>query len=344
MPASPLSPAVARALPRLRARYRAARPFPHAVLDGFLRPRFCAALLREFPPYDPTASRNAFGQDGKACREDLRTLGPAFRRFDDLAASAGFRRSLERLTGISGLRHDPYHFGGGAQENRTGMRLWPHVDFDRHPVTGWHRRLNLLLYLNPDWVPARGGELRLHSGPRVAPSRSMAPLFNRGVVFTTSRRSWHSVAPVLGPAGTSRRSVSVYYYTAEAPRGRAAPHTTLWVYPGLPPRARTGATLDDETLARINEALSVRDLELASARSDSPGRAWKSPLPARLRVGRVLSRADARWLRRALAERQTRLERARRARGGRKSRARELLLEAAAAAVARRAGRRGPNS
>lgn len=38
--------------------------------------------------------------------------------------------------------------GGGMHQSGQGAHLDTHVDFDRHPDTGWRRAVNFLVYLN----------------------------------------------------------------------------------------------------------------------------------------------------------------------------------------------------
>ena len=57
------------------------------------------------------------------------------------------------------------------------------------------------------------------------------PLFNRTVIFSTTDTSFHGHPhPLTSPAGTSRKSVSLYYYTAGRPEAeRSAPHDTIFI-------------------------------------------------------------------------------------------------------------------
>ena len=157
---------------------------------------------------------------------------------------------LGRITGIDDLRYDPMYFGGGTHENRDGQALDLHIDFNYHPLTGWHRRLNLIVYLNPEWEPSWGGALALHRDPYDPAADSavqILPLFNRGVVFETTERSWHGFDRItLPPGGTtgSRRSVAFYFYTEARPDAETAPtHSTIYVDRDLPGHLVPGHTL-----------------------------------------------------------------------------------------------------
>lgn len=256
----------------LAAEFASAAPFRHVLIDEFLEPSFCRELLKEFPPYDAARFRNEHGHPGKAHREDLPALGPAFARLDALFRSQGFLDYMSELTGIPGLRFDPEYFGGGTHENLDGMELDPHVDFTLHPHSGLNRRVNLLLYLNPEWDPAWGGALELHVNPwRPAGEdrvQCVAPAFNRLVVFETSDRSWHGFQRIQLPAERktlSRRSVALYLYTADDPRGILSIPSDLTVFVDrpLPERLRRpGHVLTQEDILQLEHLLRRRDWKL----------------------------------------------------------------------------------
>jgi hypothetical protein len=62
---------------------------------------------------------------------------------------------------------------------------------------------------------------------------TIAPRFNRTVVFSTTDTSFHGHPhPLASPAGVTRKSVSLYYYTAGRPESeRSAPHNTIFPKP-----------------------------------------------------------------------------------------------------------------
>ncbi len=55
------------------------------------------------------------------------------------------------MTGIKGLISDPTYNGGGLHEIATGGNLGVHVDFRILDALRLQRRMNLLIYLNPNW-------------------------------------------------------------------------------------------------------------------------------------------------------------------------------------------------
>ncbi len=242
----------------IRARFLSARPFRHVVIEDFFAPATLDALLAQFPPFDTRRALNEAGQvGGKAVVERIRAIGPAYAALDDLIQSREFLELVSRWTGIPDLRYDPHYFGGGTHENRHGQDLDAHVDFNRHPIERWHRRLNLIVYLNADWQASWGGNLELHSDPRAADDQitRIVPALNRCVIFETNEISWHGFSRIdLPPAeqARSRKSIALYFYTDTRPAEELADtHSTIYVDQPLPEQLVPGHTLspvDVETL------------------------------------------------------------------------------------------------
>ncbi len=75
-------------------RFVAAKPFRHVVIDNFLEPDFCAALLQQFPSFDEKGAINENGEiGGKSTQERVRALGKEFCRLDDAGAERGFSQA-----------------------------------------------------------------------------------------------------------------------------------------------------------------------------------------------------------------------------------------------------------
>ena len=240
----------------------AAKPFRHVVIDDFFEQEFCAQILSDFPDFRDEAAKNEMGGVGnKAVNEVVRDLGPVFCRLDDYIQSSEFLELIGTISGIQGLKYDPYYVGGGTHENRSGQELDPHVDFNYHPHTNWHRRLNLIVYLNPEWSEDWGGSIELHSNPwdpQANEVTTVLPLVNRAVLFETNEHSWHGFKAVnKDPNGgrRSRRSFAIYLYTEDMPRDEAAPpHGTKYVQRPLPDHLQPGHRLtvqDHQQLTRL---------------------------------------------------------------------------------------------
>ena len=255
----------------LADKFTQAEPFRHIVIDDFLIDDCCQRLINEFPDFDEKLAINEDGLVGaKAVREQIRVIGPAFCALDDLSKSASFMGLISAITSIPELQHDPYYFGGGTHENRDGQSLDAHVDFNYHPVTRQHRRLNLIVYLNPDWEDCWGGSLQFHRDPYLPPSQDdiklVTPKANRCVIFETTECSWHGFKRIRLPESkkqVSRKSFALYYYTDTRPPAETGPeHSTIYVPEHLPEWYTAGMTLEAEELHHIRNLVTSRNQHL----------------------------------------------------------------------------------
>ncbi|HEX6545079.1 MAG TPA: 2OG-Fe(II) oxygenase [Bryobacteraceae bacterium] len=263
-----IRPSLIEEAPEWEKRFRNAQPFRHFVIDNFLTPEFCDQLRRDFPVFDAKQALNEFGEvGGKAVVEKLPNISASYKKFDELIQSRQFLGLIGKMTGIPDLLYDPQYFGGGTHENRSGQDLDIHIDFNYHPVTRTHRRLNLIIFLNPEWNESWGGCLELHKNPWGPPeedqSVSVEPLLNRCVVFETTENSWHGFRRIQIPVeknGLSRRSIAIYFYTKQRPPEETAPgHSTVYVPWRLPDYFQPGMTLSEADLQTIRVLLRRRD-------------------------------------------------------------------------------------
>jgi hypothetical protein len=253
-------------LNELAARFQQREPFRHVVIDDFFSAEYCSALLAQFPPFESGSARNESGELGnKSTVKKIRSIGPAYAALDDVLQTREFLDLIGRVTGIPSLLYDPWYFGGGTHENRDGQDLDAHVDFNKHPIERWHRRLNLIVYLNPAWDDAWGGSLQLHSDPHACDDRvtTITPLYNRAVIFETTEWSWHGFPRITLPGdknGLSRKSVALYFYTVDRPAVELADtHSTIYVDQPLPQRFRDGLTLKTNDVEELRELIARRD-------------------------------------------------------------------------------------
>ena len=233
----------------LSERYNAAAPFPHIVIDDFLPPPILAMCLREFTPEGQDDARQYNRAQERLKREykpDQMSPGPRnlFYTFN----SRPFIQLIQAITGIKGLIPDPYFSGGGFHEISNGGHLSMHADFNHHVLMNLERRLNVLIYLNDGWEDSYGGQLELWDEQMGACVQSIVPILNRCVIFNTTSTSYHgNPHPVQHPAGITRKSIALYYYTATWD-GTRRRHTTQF-------KPRPGSADKPDTQVRLRELI-----------------------------------------------------------------------------------------
>jgi hypothetical protein len=253
----------------LSDQYATADPFPHVVIDDLLPEDALDLALDHFPPaesdvwraYDNFSEVKLETQGESRLPEPISLLLYQFN-------SAPFLRFLEHLTGMDSLLPDPYFSGGGLHQIETGGKLGIHADFSRHNTLPLHRRVNVLIYLNRDWPESYGGHLELWNRDRSRCVQRILPIFNRMVVFSVDDWAFHGhPEPLTCPAGVTRKSIALYYFTVDRPPGQVmeGKETTLF-YP------RPDEEVPEGTVFSRNEWSGMAE--------DRIQRRWKKP-PAR---------------------------------------------------------------
>lgn len=217
----------------LKQQFESTRPYPHFVIENFLEPEAVQEVAAAYPDFK---AATAMGLEFKAVNEQKKVQvcdqakfpAPVF-RLSEAISSKPFLQDLEYITGIPNLLADAQFSGGGMHITGPGGRLDVHVDFNYQEEQKLHRRLNILLYLNPNWQSEWGGEIEIWDKDVKNRLRSMSPLINRCLVFQTTDISYHGVRPVTAPGDTCRKSFAAYYYTKEAPaEWKGESHSTIF--------------------------------------------------------------------------------------------------------------------
>jgi len=212
----------------LARRYRNNYPCPHILLQDFLEPSLALAMASEFPRHASEAwTQYKHANENKTGMARRELFPPTIRAVVDELNSAEFVAWVSRLTGIPNLIADPMLEGGGLHQAGRGGYLNVHRDFSMHHFhKNWHRRVNLILYLNPGWQPEWGGSIELWEREMKQCAAKYPPLLNHALIFTTNEISLHGFPdPLTCPEGESRKSLALYYYTVE-PEGAVAAHST----------------------------------------------------------------------------------------------------------------------
>ena len=209
---------IGRRFENIKSNYQKAEPFPHIFLDRFLPERMAQQALNAFPAVKDAGWIHYMHVNEKKHGLNKMDLIPEpIREIIHQLNGPEFLKQLGKLTGIECLLPDPALEGGGLHQTQPGGFLNIHADFTVHPhKKHWKRRVNLLIYLNQNWLPDYGGDLELWSRDMKQCKIKIAPLFNRVVIFNTDEDSYHGLPnPLLCPPEMTRKSMALYYYTEE---------------------------------------------------------------------------------------------------------------------------------
>lgn len=217
----------------LRRQFDEAEPYRHLCIDDFLDRDFALEVAAEYPDFETALERgfsfNYVNERKKVQVTDSSKFPPAVQRLHEAISSQEFRDQLSIVTGIPNLLADPTLIGGGMHVTGPHGRLDVHVDFNYVEDRKLHRRLNILIYLNPEWHTDWGGEVELWDREVKRCYVQLKPRLGRCVIFETSDISFHGVTAATCPEGFARKSFAAYYYTREAPpRWDGQAHSTIF--------------------------------------------------------------------------------------------------------------------
>lgn len=199
--------------------YYSAKPYPHVCIDNFFDAEVLEHVSSDFPRPDTFGIAFDDEREVKRATKSEREIPPFARTFIHALNSAPFIEFLENVTGIGGLVGDPHLVGGGFHALERGGKLSIHTDFNFHKRLGLDRRVNVLVYLNKDWLDDYGGYFEAWSYGGKAAEAKYLPIFNRLIIFATTDYTFHgNPDPVMCPEGQVRKSIAMYYYSNGRPK------------------------------------------------------------------------------------------------------------------------------
>lgn len=216
-----INPEVFKEVERFAENYDSSIPYPHIVIDDFFNEDIAIYLASNFPRLEdmPYIFKEPMSYKGQL--SDISDKWPKFLSIFDVLQSDCFRGLISRITSIHNLIQDPILAGGGLHQSPRSGFLDIHIDANFHPIDkSLHRRVNLIIYVSQKWDSNWGGNLEIWSDLDGRPNNlihSIEPKFNRAVIFSTTKSSWHGVTPIVCPDGQSRKSIALYYYTNSRP-------------------------------------------------------------------------------------------------------------------------------
>ncbi len=230
--------------------YRRNAPVPHVVFDQFLDRELARAMAAEFPNDSTDRWINyRHVNENKASLNRWEEMPPTIAAVLHELTSPRFVAWCSRITGIADLIADPELDGGGMNLTRPGGFLNVHTDFSIHRHRpSWRRRCNLILYLNEDWNPDWGGAMEVWAPDMSRCVESIPCEINRAVLFDTAQAFHGFPDPLRCPADRRRKSLQIYYYTADALPDVDPVPTTYYARPQDPALRRILVSLDNRAL------------------------------------------------------------------------------------------------
>ena len=217
---------------QVKEQFKNSTPFNHVIIDNFFQPHIAEQLATEFPSYNNPGLGfydNAI-ENKKVLNKWDKFPKLTYQAFTYLAREE-FVKNMRELIGEQNLWMDVGLNGGGWHMHGRGGKNNVHLDYNIHPKLREQRKLNIIVYMTPNWQPEWEGGLELwtHDPINYAPKdlvKTVENKFNRAVIFDTTQNSWHGLPKEIKcPEGVVRQSLAAYYVRPAPlgadPRGKA---------------------------------------------------------------------------------------------------------------------------
>lgn len=200
--------------------YQETKPYPYAYQDNILNEEFAKTLRSEilnipneaWDRYENPFESKFTLRDKYNFPENLKKLFEEFEKEE-------FVNKLSEISGYK-LIVDPTRNFWGVHKYNNGDKLDIHVDAGLHPTTKQKKQVTFGIYLSEKWKEEYGCELEVWSGDNAESNdakinekkASIAPLFNRMIVFTCNDYAWHgNPDPAKCPEDSKRIFVTISY-------------------------------------------------------------------------------------------------------------------------------------
>ena len=198
-------------------------PFKYCIIDDIFNSNVLITLLNDINNLNDI-NANRYYNDLNDKFEYNKYAFNSFDSYHNLISlftelnSIDFIKHIESITGISNLiTNDITLKGAGIHRIKNNGFLKLHTDFNSYISDNngkLDRRINLLIYMNPNWKDEYNGHLWLCTQSDMVCIEPISPILNRAVVFSTTNSSIHGHPILLHvPEGIRRHSIAVYYYT-----------------------------------------------------------------------------------------------------------------------------------
>ena len=188
-------------------------PVRHIVIDNFLDTRFGQDIFANFPSLAAMKTHYHGLNENKSEDSNFDKLDSCFSLLHEGLSSEFFLNWIQDCTHISQCAVINDRLGYGLHQGGNNSFLDIHIDYNIHPIQQLYRKLNLILFFNPVWEATWGGHLELWDSEVKNCIQSIAPVFNRCVIFECSDVSYHGYSRINIPDGITRKSYYQYYFT-----------------------------------------------------------------------------------------------------------------------------------
>lgn len=196
----------------LNKKFSEAIPFDHLVIDNFLNEKYANELYEKFPNDFSDWYKYENPIEFKYTYDKINNVDEKMRNFFYYLSSEMMIDIFRKITNIPDLTYDEYLHGAGLHCHPKNGRLNIHLDYEKHPITGKERRLNVIYFLTKDWKNEWNGQNELWNENASKCITKTDVKFNRAIIFRTNDISWHGLSEkITCPENQNRKTLAFYY-------------------------------------------------------------------------------------------------------------------------------------
>ena len=196
----------------LRTKFVNAEPFEHIVIDEFLERNFAEQLHEVFPENYDAWYKYENPIELKYSFDNISSLDSCIQHYFHYLCADTFVNIMRRLTGIQDITFDEYLHGAGLHCHPRHGKLNIHLDYEKHPITGKERKINVILFLSKGWDSTWNGQNELWDKKAENCIVKTDVVFNRAIIFKTNDISFHGLPNrITCPEGHFRKTLAFYY-------------------------------------------------------------------------------------------------------------------------------------
>lgn len=200
--------------------YQTKYPYPYTYQDGFLNSDFAKDIqneILEIPEEKWDRYENPF--ESKFTLRDKFSFPRNLNKLFNQLQSESFIHNLSEIVGYK-LILDPTRNFWGVHKYNNGDKLDIHVDAGLHPTTKQKKQVTIGIYLSSNWKEEYRCQLEIWKGDNAVSNDakiyekvvSIAPIFNRLIIFTCNDYAWHgNPEPAQCPEDSKRIFVTISY-------------------------------------------------------------------------------------------------------------------------------------
>ena len=197
---------------KLKTLFINGEPFEHIVIDNFLSDDYAEEIHNLFPTNYENWYKYINPLEVKFAYDNINLLNENLKNYFYYLSSNHIINLIKEITNIKNIELDEYLHGAGLHSHPNHGRLNVHLDYEKHPISGKERRINIIYFSTKNWDPLWNGANELWDKDVTKCVKKTDVKFNRAIIFKTNEISWHGLHEKIScPDNIFRKSLAYYY-------------------------------------------------------------------------------------------------------------------------------------